>query len=233
MSGPETLGGLPDPGEKARVVRGMFDRISNRYDLVNRVMTFGMDVGWRRRAVGELRLPGGALVADLACGTGDLCNELVAGGYRAIGFDFSHGMLRNARTEAPIVEADVLRLPLADGRVDGATCGFALRNVTDLIELFAETARVLRPGGRAAFLETSEPEGRVLRAGHALYFRRIVPLIGGVLSDGEAYRYLPRSTAYLPQPQRLVEMLGDAGFERVERTPLGGGVAQLLLGTRR
>jgi demethylmenaquinone methyltransferase / 2-methoxy-6-polyprenyl-1,4-benzoquinol methylase len=201
VSEPATPEGLPDPSEKARVVRGMFDRISNRYDLVNRVMTFGMDVGWRRRAVGELRLPGDALVADLACGTGDLCNEL--------------------------------QLPLADGGVDGATCGFALRNVTDLIQLFAETARVLRPGGRVAFLETSEPDGRVLRAGHALYFRRIVPLIGGALSDGDAYRYLPRSTAYLPEPERLIEMLGDAGFERVERTALGGGVAQMLVGTRR
>ena len=224
---------LPQGEEKARVVRTMFDRVAGRYDLVNRLMTFGMDVGWRRRAVAELRLPGGSLVADLACGTGDLCNELAAGGYRAIGFDFSHGMLRNARTEAPVVEADVLRLPLADGRLDGVTCGFALRNVTDLVELFAETARVVRPGGRVAFLETSEPEGRVLRAGHALYFRRIVPLIGGALSDGDAYRYLPRSTAYLPEPDRLIEMLGGAGFEQVERTPLAGGVAQMLLGTRR
>jgi len=150
VSGQATPAGLPDPSEKARVVRGMFDRISSRYDLVNRVMTFGMDVGWRRRAVGELRLPGEALVADLACGTGDLCNELLASGYRTLGFDFSHGMLRNARTKAPVVEADVLRLPLADGRLDGATCGFALRNVTDLTELFAETARVLRPGGRSS-----------------------------------------------------------------------------------
>ena len=233
MSGQAASAGLPDPSEKARVVRGMFDRISSRYDLVNRVMTFGMDVGWRRRAVGELRLPGEALVADLACGTGDLCNELLASGYRTLGFDFSHGMLRNARTKAPVVEADVLRLPLADGRLDGATCGFALRNVTDLTALFAETARVLRPGGRVALLETSEPDGRVLRAGHALYFRRIVPLIGGALSDGDAYRYLPRSAAYLPEPDRLLEMLGDAGFEQVERTPLGGGVAQMLLGTRR
>ena len=96
--------GLPDPSRKAQVVRGMFDRISTRYDLVNRVMTFGMDVGWRRRAVRELRLPGGALVADLACGTGDLCDELLTGGYRAVGFDFSHVMLRNAGTSAPLVE---------------------------------------------------------------------------------------------------------------------------------
>lgn len=225
--------GLPDPSRKAQVVRGMFDRISTRYDLVNRVMTFGMDVGWRRRAVRELRLPGGALVADLACGTGDLCDELLTGGYRAVGFDFSHGMLRNAGTSAPLVEADALRLPLADGSVDGATCGFALRNVTELTALFAETARVLRPGGRVAFLETSEPDGRLLRAGHAVYFKRIVPLIGGALSDREAYRYLPRSMAYLPEPARLLSMLAEAGFAEVERIALGGGVAQLLVGTRR
>jgi len=225
--------GLPDPSRKAQVIRGMFDRISTRYDLVNRVMTFGMDVGWRRRAVRELRLPGGALVADLACGTGDLCDELLTGGYRAVGFDFSHGMLRNARTSAPLVEADALRLPLADDSVEGVTCGFALRNVTELTALFAETARVLRPGGRVVFLETSEPDGRLLRAGHAVYFKRIVPLIGGALSDREAYRYLPRSMAYLPEPARLLSMLADAGFAGIERIALGGGVAQLLVGTRR
>jgi demethylmenaquinone methyltransferase / 2-methoxy-6-polyprenyl-1,4-benzoquinol methylase len=225
--------GLPDPSRKAQVVRGMFDRIAKRYDLVNRVMTFGMDVGWRRRAVAELRLPGGALVADLACGTGDLCDELLTVGYRAVGFDFSHEMLRNAGTSAPLVEADALRLPLADGSVDGATCGFALRNVTELSALLAETARVLRSGGRAAFLETSEPDGRLLRAGHAVYFERIVPLIGGALSDRAAYRYLPRSMAYLPEPARLLSMLADAGFAGAERIALGGGVAQVLVGTRR
>jgi demethylmenaquinone methyltransferase/2-methoxy-6-polyprenyl-1,4-benzoquinol methylase len=228
-----TTNGLPGPSEKARVVRGMFDRISSRYDLVNRVMTFGMDVGWRRRAVAALRLPGGALVADLACGTGDLCDELISGGYRAVGFDFSHGMLLNAGTGAPLVEADVLRLPLADASVDGATCGFALRNVTELAALFGETARVLRPGGRVTFLETSEPDRRLVRAGHAVYFKRIVPLIGGVLSDKEAYRYLPRSMGYLPEPGRLLWMLDDAGFTELERLQLGGGVAQLLVGTHR
>ena len=106
--------GLPQGEEKARRVRDMFDAIAGRYDLVNRVMTFGMDVGWRRRSVRELRLPGGALVADLACGTGDLCRELSRNGYRAAGFDFSFGMLAQATTEAPLVQADVLRLPLAD-----------------------------------------------------------------------------------------------------------------------
>jgi demethylmenaquinone methyltransferase/2-methoxy-6-polyprenyl-1,4-benzoquinol methylase len=211
----------------------MFDRIAARYDLVNRVMTLGMDVGWRRRAVRQLRLPGGALVADLACGTGDLCSELRHGGYRAVGFDFSHGMLVNATVEVPLAEADVLHLPLPDGSVDGATCGFAMRNVTDLAALFAEAARVVRPGGRIAFLETGEPDGKLLRAGHAFYFRRVVPLIGGALSDRQAYRYLPRSTAYLPPPAELLAGLREAGFEDLERFALGAGAAQLLVVTRR
>ena len=224
---------LPTGAEKAEVIRRMFDRIAGRYDLVNRVMTLGLDVGWRRRTVRELRLPGDELVADLACGTGDLCAELIEGGYRAIGFDFSHGMLANATASAPLVQADILRLPLADASVDGATCGFAMRNVTDLAALFMETARVVRPAGRVAFLETSEPDGGLLRAGHALYFRGIVPLIGGVLSDRDAYRYLPRSTAYLPTPAELFTGLENAGFTDVERFLLGAGSAQLLVGTRR
>jgi demethylmenaquinone methyltransferase/2-methoxy-6-polyprenyl-1,4-benzoquinol methylase len=223
---------LPEGEDKRRAVRGLFDAIAGRYDLVNRVMTFGMDVGWRRRAVAELRLPGGALVVDLACGTGDLCTELRRSGYRAIGVDFSHGMLTNATTAAPIVEADILRLPLADASVDGATCGFALRNVTDLGDLFRETARVLRPGGRAAFLDASVPDNPLMRAGHAVYFQHVVPLIGATLSNREAYRYLPRSMAYLPEPSDMVAMLGASGFVEVGRTQLSGGLTQLLLGTR-
>jgi demethylmenaquinone methyltransferase/2-methoxy-6-polyprenyl-1,4-benzoquinol methylase len=211
----------------------MFDRIAGRYDLVNRVMTFGMDVGWRRRAVSELRLPGRAIVVDLACGTGDLCTELVGAGYRAVGVDFSHGMLANATTFAPLVQADVLRLPFRDGSIDGATCGFALRNVTALDELLGETGRVLRRAGRVALLETAEPANPVMRAGHALYFKRVVPLIGGALSDRDAYRYLPRSMAYLPSAADLVAMLETSGFADVRRVALAGGVAQLLVGTRR
>ena len=157
---------LPHGEEKARVVRRLFDTISPRYDLVNRVMTFGMDAGWRRRTVRELALPAGARVLDLACGTGDLCRELAAAGHRPVGFDFSHGMLLSARTEAPLVEADILRLPVRDASADGATCGFALRNVVSLEHLFAELARVLRPGGRIALLETAEPERWLMRVGH-------------------------------------------------------------------
>jgi len=223
---------LPEGEEKARAVRSLFDTIADRYDLVNRVMTFGMDVGWRRRAVGALRLPGGAIVADLACGTGDLCRELQREGYRAVGFDFALGMLQRARTDVPLVQADVLRLPLPDASVDGATCGFALRNVVDLPAFFEEAARVMRPGGRAVFLEASEPEGRVMRSGHRVYFHRVVPAIGGVLSDRDAYAYLPRSMAYLPPPAEMAAMLGRAGFTRAERIQLSGGIAQLLVGTR-
>jgi demethylmenaquinone methyltransferase/2-methoxy-6-polyprenyl-1,4-benzoquinol methylase len=224
--------GLPQGEEKSRRVREMFDAIAGRYDLVNRVMTFGMDVGWRRRAVRELRLPGGALVADLACGTGDLCRELSRDGYRALGFDFSLGMLTKATTDVPLVQADVLRLPLADRSVDGATCGFALRNVADLGAFFAEIARVLRPGGRISLLEASEPDGRLMRAGHAVYFRRMVPMIGGLLSDREAYAYLPKSMAYLPPVAEMVSALRDAGFPDAERVRLSGGIAQVLAGTR-
>jgi demethylmenaquinone methyltransferase/2-methoxy-6-polyprenyl-1,4-benzoquinol methylase len=224
--------GLPQGEEKARRVRDMFDAIAGRYDLVNRVMTFGMDVGWRRRSVRELRLPGGALVADLACGTGDLCRELSRNGYRAVGFDFSFGMLAQATTEAPLVQADVLRLPLADRSVDGATCGFALRNVVDLWAFFAEMARVVRLGGRISLLEASQPDGPVMRAGHAVYFRRVVPMIGGLLSDREAYAYLPKSMAYLPPAPEMLAALRDAGFPDAERVQLSGGIAQVLAGTR-
>jgi demethylmenaquinone methyltransferase / 2-methoxy-6-polyprenyl-1,4-benzoquinol methylase len=223
---------LPQGEEKARVVRELFDTISPRYDVVNRVMTFGMDMGWRRRAVRELRLPGRSLVLDLACGTGDLCRELEGAGYRVVGMDFSHGMLLAARTRAPLVETDILRLPLRDAAADGVTCGFAMRNVVSLAGLFAELARTVRPGGRVALLDVSEPDNPVLRAGNAAYFRRIVPLIGGLLSDGSAYRYLPRSTAYLPPPREMVRMLRGAGFHDAERHQLTGGLTQLLVGTR-
>jgi demethylmenaquinone methyltransferase/2-methoxy-6-polyprenyl-1,4-benzoquinol methylase len=224
---------LPEGEEKARAVRRLFDTISPRYDLVNRVMTFGMDVGWRRRTVRELALPNGSLVFDLACGTGDLCRELRASGLRCVGFDFSHGMLRAARTDVPLVEADVLRLPVRDGSADGATCGFALRNVVSLEDLFAELARVVRPRGRISLLETAEPARRVLRLGHRVYFRAVVPAVGGLLSNRAAYSYLPRSTAYLPPSDELVSMLRRAGFPDARRLSLSGGITQLLVATHR
>jgi demethylmenaquinone methyltransferase / 2-methoxy-6-polyprenyl-1,4-benzoquinol methylase len=224
---------LPSSEDKAQAVREMFDRIAPRYDLLNRIISLGLDVRWRRRAVAALHLPAGSLVLDLACGTGDFCRELERAGHRAVGFDFSCEMLRAARVATPLVQADVLALPIGDSAAAGVTSGFALRNVAGLQPFFAETARVVRPGGRIAFLEVSEPQSRLLRAGNRLWFRHAVPLIGAVFSDREAYRYLPRSVAYLPPPDELVSMLRRFGFPDAQSLPLSGGVAQLLVATRR
>lgn len=222
---------LPKGQEKARLVRDMFDRIAPRYDLVNRVMTFGMDTGWRRRAVRDLDLPRGSTVLDIACGTGDLCCELDAQGQRPFGFDISWGMLQAARRCASLVQADGLALPVRDSVADGVTCGFALRNVVDLQKLLSEFARVLRAGGRLAVLEVGEPSSAIVRAGHELYFRRAVPIIGRMLSDRDAYSYLPRSTEYLPDEAELTGMLVQAGFVDVETKALAAGAAQLITAT--
>jgi demethylmenaquinone methyltransferase/2-methoxy-6-polyprenyl-1,4-benzoquinol methylase len=224
---------LPQGDEKVRAVRSMFDAIAPRYDLVNRIMTFRLDVGWRRKAVQSLGLPRGSRVLDLAAGTGDLCRDLVAAGHAPIGADLSWGMLAHARTTAPLVQADALRLPLADATADGATSGFALRNFVDLGGFFTELGRVVRPGGRIALLDVAEPENRILHWGHGIYFGKVVPRIGGLLSDPAAYRYLPKSVAYLPAPAAMLDLLRDAGFVDVRRDLLTGGIAQLLTGTRR
>jgi demethylmenaquinone methyltransferase/2-methoxy-6-polyprenyl-1,4-benzoquinol methylase len=223
---------LPQGEEKVRAVRSMFDAIAPRYDLVNRIMTFRMDVAWRTRTVRELGLPNGSLVADLACGTGDFCRELQKQGLRPIGFDLSFGMLAAARTSAPLAEADALALPVPDSSLDGVTCGFALRNLVELDGFFAELARTVRPGGRIAILEVAEPPNRFLRWGHSIYFGSIVPKVGGLLSDPSAYQYLPKSVAYLPEPGVMMQRLADAGFVQVERQLLSVGISQLITATR-
>jgi demethylmenaquinone methyltransferase/2-methoxy-6-polyprenyl-1,4-benzoquinol methylase len=223
---------LPQGEAKAKAVREMFDAIAPRYDLVNRIMTFRMDVGWRRKAIRTLGLGSGAIVLDLACGTGDLCRELQRAGKRPIGADLSYGMLAAARTDAPLVHADGLHLPVADGSVDGVTCGFALRNFADLAGVLSELGRVVRPGGRVALLEVAEPPNRLLRWGHALYFGKVVPRLGALLSDGTAYRYLPKSVAYLPAPDELLRIVRAAGFANARRELLTAGISQLITGTR-
>jgi demethylmenaquinone methyltransferase / 2-methoxy-6-polyprenyl-1,4-benzoquinol methylase len=223
---------LPTGEQKVKAVTSMFDAIAPRYDLVNRVMTFGMDRGWRRLTVDRLELADGSLVFDVACGTGDLCKQLRKSRLRAVGFDMSSGMLEAAHTTAPLVLADGLNLPVADGSADGVTCGFALRNVESLPKLFTEFSRVLRPGGRVSLLEVAEPRSPIIKMGHHFYFHKVVPVIGGLISDRSAYSYLPRSTAYLPPPDRLLKMLGESGFTNIERKVLGMGAAQLITGTR-
>ena len=243
---------LPSPHDKARAVEEMFDSISVRYDLLNRLLTLRLDTRWRRRAVAALRLqpehqnrghlkrersrPGhlkpSKLVLDVACGTGDLCNELASAGLRPVGVDFSAGMLAAATTHAPLMRCDALRLGLRDASLDGATCGFALRNFTDLPQFMEELARVLRPGAPVALLEVAEPTNPLLRAGHKAYFGKVVPAIGSLMSNRSAYRYLPESVAYLPEAPVLTAQMVDAGFRDVDRALLSGGIAQLITARR-
>jgi demethylmenaquinone methyltransferase/2-methoxy-6-polyprenyl-1,4-benzoquinol methylase len=223
---------LPQGDEKRRAVRAMFDAIAPRYELVNRIMTFGLAAGWRRRTVVALALPPGAAVLDLAAGTGDLCRELTRQGHRPVGVDLSFGMLAHARTDAPLVQADGLRLPHPDASLDGAVSGFALRNFVDLAGVLAEVGRVVRPGGRIALLDVAQPTNPILRMGHAFYFGKVVPLIGGLFSDAAAYRYLPKSVAYLPDRAGLLALVEAAGFADVRHRLLSGGITQLITGTR-
>jgi len=225
-------GTLPQGEEKRKAVQAMFDTIAPRYDLVNRVMTFRMDVGWRRRTVRDLGLAPGSLVVDLASGTGDLCHDLARASLRPIAIDLSIGMLEHATHDFPRAQGDGLALPFAAGSVDGVVCGFALRNFVALPPALAELARILRPGGRIALLDVSVPANPLLRIGHGVYFGHVVPLIGGLLSDGAAYRYLPKSVAYLPAPAELLRMVRDAGFTTVERVQLSTGITQLICATR-
>jgi demethylmenaquinone methyltransferase/2-methoxy-6-polyprenyl-1,4-benzoquinol methylase len=225
---------LPQGVEKRVAVETMFDRIAPRYDLVNRVISLGQDRRWRRHTVSALRLAPGATVVDIGCGTGDLCDELVAAGHRPVGVDVSAGMLAAAHTTAPLVRADALTLPVRDGAVGGVVTGFALRNLVDLDRFFAECARVVRPGGRVVALETAEPASPLVRAGHRVWFQHVVPFLGARLShDADAYRYLPRSSAYLPPTHELLALVGAAGFASVERQTFTAGAVQLITGTRR
>jgi len=214
------------------MVRKMFDAIAPRYDLVNRIMTFRLDTRWRRRAVRDLALPPNSTVLDLAAGTGDLCIDLRRAQLRPIAIDLSFGMLSNDRSNAPRAQADILRLPMPSQSVDGIICGFALRNLVDLEVFFTECARVIRPGGRIALLDVGVPHNPLIRFGNNIYFGKVVPRIGALLSDAAAYRYLPRSIAYLPDRSVLVAQLQRAGFADAVHNQLSGGLTQLMVGTR-
>jgi demethylmenaquinone methyltransferase/2-methoxy-6-polyprenyl-1,4-benzoquinol methylase len=223
---------LPQGEAKTRQVRAMFDAIASRYELVNKLMTFGLDSRWRRRAVADLRLPPQSLVLDLAAGTGDFTRELTRQGQRAIATDLSYGMLQAGSAMPDIVQADASCLPFRSACFDGITCGYALRNFTDLAATFDEMARVTRGGGRISLLEVTEPRSGLWRAGFRFWFRRIVPFIGGLVSDREAYHYLPQSTAYLPASEEIVVMLNAAGFSAVNHRRIMGGLSQQFIATR-
>ena len=226
-------GALPTGDDKHAAVQAMFDRVAPSYERMNKIISLGLDRRWRREAVDALFLSRGSLVLDLACGTGDLCRDLTDRGLRAVGVDYSAGMLAAAHTVSPLVQGDAASLPFPDGSVDGVICGFALRNFVSLPAVFAEIARVLRPGGRFVAVDAAVPERRLMRVGNAVWFRGAVPLLGRLLApDGEAYAYLPRSTAYLPGPDVLLGLLHTAGFGGAARRTFTGGSVQMISGTR-
>jgi len=210
----------------------MFDAIASRYELVNKLMTFGLDARWRRRAVSDLRLPVASVVLDVAAGTGDFTRELARQGHFAVATDLSYGMLHAGRDVRERVQANAAMLPFRSAGFDGVTCGYALRNFTDLQGTLDEMSRVLRPGGRLSLLEVAEPRSGLWRAGFRLWFRRVVPFIGSLLSDRAAYHYLPQSTAYLPESDEIVRMLNRAGFSAVNHRRVMGGLNQQFLATR-
>jgi len=209
----------------------MFDRIAPVYDVMNRVMTAGLDVRWRRLAAASA-VRAGDRVLDAACGTGDLAiADLKAGASKVTGLDFSEEMLARARRKAPLdwVQGDMLALPFADGTFDAATVGFGVRNVADLELSLRELRRVLRPGGRLAILEITQPRG-VLRHFFHLWFDKIVPLLGKVLPGGSAYTYLPESVKRFPDADALAVLLRENGFAQVGYKLLGGSIVALHVG---
>ena len=223
---------LPQGEDKARIVRSMFDTIAPRYEKLNRLVSLGLDGRWRRIALRKAGFKSNSVIIDIATGTGDFLRLLDTAGHFPIGIDVSYGMLAAARTSSPLIQCDGLQLPFADASVDGITCGFALRNVTDLDALFVELARVTKPGGRIALLDAAQPENKIVGFGHNLWFNRVVPRIGATFSDKAAYSYLPKSLAYLPPPEELKAKVADAGFDHVERDALLMGATQLLTATR-
>jgi demethylmenaquinone methyltransferase/2-methoxy-6-polyprenyl-1,4-benzoquinol methylase len=227
---------LPQGAEKGRVVEAMFDRIAPRYDLVNGLISLGAHRRWKRAAVRALQIAPGATALDLACGTGDLLGERGALGAHGVGLDRSGGMLAAARrrgVRVPLLRAAGEALPLRTAVLDGVVCGFALRNFVDIAPVLREVARVLRPGARLAIVEVDRPRSPLVAGAHRLWFARVVPVLGGLLSDGWAYRYLPTSAAYLPDDPALRELLEAAGFERPWKRRFMLGAAQLVVATRK
>jgi len=214
-------------------VRSMFDRIAPVYDPMNRVMTAGLDVRWRRLAAAAAVRPGDR-VLDAACGTGDFAvADLRAGAGHVTGLDFSERMLERARRKEPRVDwvlGDLLELPFADGSFEAATVGFGVRNVADLEVALGELRRVLVPGGRLAILEITRPRG-VLRPFFRLWFDGVVPVLGKVLPGGSAYTYLPASVRRFPDAEALAALLAEAGFVEVRFRLLGGTIVALHTGT--
>jgi demethylmenaquinone methyltransferase / 2-methoxy-6-polyprenyl-1,4-benzoquinol methylase len=242
--GTEAGSGVPsrDSEEFATEVRGMFDRIAGVYDLMNSAMTAGLHHQWRERAVDRAEVGPGSDALDICCGTGDLALELrrrIGPDGRVVGSDFSEPMLELARRksgeEGLPVEfgwADALDLPYRDGSFDAVTIGFGARNLADLDKGLSEMARVLRPGGRVVILEITRPVREPLSSFYSLWFDRLVPVIGTLAGDSDAYSYLPNSVRTFPDPQSLAAKMDAAGFTEIRWLLLAGGIIAIHSGTK-
>jgi len=236
--------------EQARRVREMFATIAARYDLLNHLLSGNIDKRWRRRVAKTLHatLPpvprsvkSKALILDVACGTGDLSFTLLeSGDARVVGIDFCRPMLQIATSKAsglgfevPLIEGDALSLPFRDRSFEAATIAFGLRNLAGVEAGFKELFRVLKPGGRVFVLEFSKPTTPVLRSLFRIYFTKVLPLFGGLMSGSRsAYQYLPDSVSRFPDQIELASMMKQVGFEEVTFQNLSGGIAALHLGMR-
>jgi demethylmenaquinone methyltransferase/2-methoxy-6-polyprenyl-1,4-benzoquinol methylase len=240
----EAESGIPerDSEEFAEQVRGMFDRIAGVYDLMNSAMTAGLHHEWRQRAVERAEVGTGSDALDVCCGTGDLALELrrqIGPDGRVVGCDFSEPMLELARRksgdESLPVEfgwADALDLPYGDASFDAVTIGFGARNLADLERGISEMTRVLRPGGRLVILEITRPQRQPLAGFYSLWFDRLVPVLGTLAGDPDAYSYLPDSVRTFPEPERLAAMLDAAGLGRIRWLLLAGGIVAIHSATK-
>jgi demethylmenaquinone methyltransferase/2-methoxy-6-polyprenyl-1,4-benzoquinol methylase len=228
------------PDKSAVRIEGMFDAIAGRYDLLNHVLSVGIDRSWRKRAIRALHLTGSERVLDLCTGTADLAIEARRANppaARVVGVDFSHAMLRVGRDKLTrarldpaiaLVRGDAMSIPVATQAVDGVTIAFGIRNVEQLDVACREMHRVLRPGGRLAILEFAIPTNPLIRAGYLAYFRFVLPRIGRLVSrHNAAYAYLPASVTAFETPGQLVKILRHSGFDDIRAVPLTFGVVYL------
>ncbi|HEX2088070.1 MAG TPA: ubiquinone/menaquinone biosynthesis methyltransferase [Solirubrobacteraceae bacterium] len=223
-------GRLPDAQ-----VRAMFDRIARVYDLMNGVMTAGLHHRWRARAADLARVGPGSRALDVATGTGDLAIELASRGAGVVGMDFSPEMLAVARRKAPGIpfeQGDAQALAYPDASFDAATVGFGARNFGDLRLGLSEMARVVRPGGRVVVLEITTPTRPPLSTFFSLWFDRVVPALGKVAGDPDAYTYLPASVKRFPDAPSLAALLHDVGLREVGWVLTAGGIIAIHHGTR-
>ena len=230
--------------EKGRRIRDMFDAIAPRYDLLNRLLSLGIDRRWRRFAVSQLAVPPGGLVLDVATGTGDVALEIAArtpDSVRIVGEDFTQGMLVRGqekiaqspyRHRITLVNAPCEAMPHPSAMFDGVTIAFGIRNVVERLEGLREMCRVLKPGGKAVILEFSNPRSRFFKTLYFFYFRRILPFIGGLLSQRSAYQYLPDSVLEFPDRKSFEGLMAEAGFGEVNHFDLTFGIATVYVGVR-